>query len=150
VLAVACIAVSVVPVVHSLNRGLWIGLGVAAVYAAVRLALAGRLWAIGALALAGVAVAGALVVTPLGTVVTGGGNGDGTEGVLGKHLIGTYLHGSLLPRNPQVADRMLFWVTGGLPELDTELEIRLHDERLHQGRARGVRKWWQDRMLARG
>jgi hypothetical protein len=70
VLAVACIAVSVVPVVHSLNRGLWIGLGVAAVYAAVRLAFAGRLWAIGALALAGVAVAGALVATPLGTVVT--------------------------------------------------------------------------------
>lgn len=89
-------------------------------------------------------------VTPLGTVITGGGNGDGTEGVLGKHLIGTYLHGSLLPRNPQVADRMLWWVTGGLPELDTELEIRLHDARVHQGRARGVRKCWQDRMLARG
>jgi hypothetical protein len=70
VLAVACLAVSVVPVVHSLNRGLWIGLGVAAVYAAVRLALAGRVWAIGALALAGVAVAGALVATPLGTVVS--------------------------------------------------------------------------------
>ena len=89
-------------------------------------------------------------VEPLGKVVTGGGNGDGTEGVLGERLIGTYLHGSLLPRNPQVADRMLTWVTGGLPELDTDLETRLHDERLQQGRARGLRKWWQDRMLARG
>ncbi|MEJ3743844.1 hypothetical protein WEI85_11195 [Actinomycetes bacterium KLBMP 9797] len=69
--ALACLAVSVVPVVHSLNRGLWIGLGVAAAYAAVRLALAGRLWAIGALTLAGVAVAGALAVTPLGDVVNG-------------------------------------------------------------------------------
>ncbi len=34
---------------YSLNRGLWIGLGVAAVYVAVRLALAGRLWVLGAL-----------------------------------------------------------------------------------------------------
>ncbi|WP_334623377.1 O-antigen ligase family protein [Micromonospora sp. CPCC 206061] len=70
VLAAACLAASVVPVVHSLNRGLWIGLGVAAVYVAVRLALAGRVWAIGAMALAGVAVAGALAVTPLGNVVS--------------------------------------------------------------------------------
>jgi len=89
-------------------------------------------------------------VTPLGRVLAGGGNGDGTEGVLGKRLIGTYLHGSVLPRNPQLADRMLSWVTGGLPELDTTLETRLHDERLHAGRAHGARKWWQDRMLARG
>ena len=43
-------AVAVLPVVHSLNRGLWIGLGVAAGYVALRLALGGRLWAIGAVA----------------------------------------------------------------------------------------------------
>jgi hypothetical protein len=91
-------------------------------------------------------------VEPLGKVVAGGGNGDGsgTEGVLGTRLIGTYLHGSVLPRNPQLADRMLWWVMGGLPELDTDVERRLHDERVHAGSAKGVRKWWQDRLLARG
>jgi len=69
-LALACLAVSVIPVVISLNRGLWIGLGLAAVYAAVRLALAGRFWAIGALAAALLAVGAALAVTPLGDVVS--------------------------------------------------------------------------------
>jgi lipid II isoglutaminyl synthase (glutamine-hydrolysing) len=91
-------------------------------------------------------------VDPLGKVVAGGGNGDGsgTEGVLGTRIIGTYLHGSVLPRNPQLADRMLWWVTGGLPELDSELERRLHDQRVDAGSAKGLRKWWQDRLLARG
>jgi CobQ-like glutamine amidotransferase family enzyme len=56
----------------------------------------------------------------------------------------------VLPRNPQLADRILGWVTGGLPELDSELENRLRRERLRAGGATGVRKWWQDRMLARG
>jgi hypothetical protein len=70
VLAVACLAVSVIPVVISLNRGLWIGLGVAALYAAVRLALAGRVWVIGVLIAALAAIGAALVVTPLGDVVT--------------------------------------------------------------------------------
>jgi hypothetical protein len=68
-LALACLAVSVIPVVHSLNRGLWIGLGVAAVYAALRLALAGRGWAVGALLVVAVLLAGAVAVTPLGDVV---------------------------------------------------------------------------------
>jgi hypothetical protein len=45
---------------------------------------------------------------------------------------------------------MLWWVTGGIPELDTTLETNLHDERLRMGRAKGLRKWWRDRMLARG
>ena len=69
-LAVACLAVSVVPVVISLNRGLWIGLGVAALYAAVRLALTGRVWVVGALLAALAALGAALAVTPLGDVVT--------------------------------------------------------------------------------
>ncbi|HEU5111483.1 MAG TPA: hypothetical protein VFT95_23320, partial [Micromonosporaceae bacterium] len=68
-LGLACLAVSIVPAVHSLNRGLWIGLAVAATYAAVRLALAGRAWAIAALAGTAVVLAGALAVTPLGDVV---------------------------------------------------------------------------------
>lgn len=44
--------------------------------------------------------------TPLGTVINGFGNNgkDGTEGILYKNLIGTYLHGPLLPKNPILAD----------------------------------------------
>ncbi|MGS0764742.1 type 1 glutamine amidotransferase [Syntrophomonas curvata] len=43
---------------------------------------------------------------PLGRVVKGFGNNgeDGCEGISYKNLIGTYLHGPLLPKNPSVAD----------------------------------------------
>ncbi|MEX2254285.1 MAG: glutamine amidotransferase [Acidimicrobiia bacterium] len=93
---------------------------------------------------------------PLGRVVTGGGNGDGSgaDGVLGERLLCTYMHGPVLPRNPQLADRLLAWVTtpggSGLPELDSDLEQRLRAERLHAGSATGIRKWWQDHLLTRG
>jgi hypothetical protein len=91
-------------------------------------------------------------VEPLGRVLAGGGNGDGTEteGVLAERLIGTYLHGPVLPRNPRLADRILGWLTGGLPALDSDIEERLHAKRLEEGRITGARKWWHDRMLARG
>lgn len=44
-----------------------------------------------------------------GTVVKGGGNNgqDGTEGAVYKNAIGTYMHGSLLPKNPLLADWLL-------------------------------------------
>ena len=48
--------------------------------------------------------------TPLGrSVVAGTGNDgvDGTEGVLHKGLVGTYLHGPALPKNPELADWLL-------------------------------------------
>ena len=43
---------------------------------------------------------------PFGKVVSGAGNDgqDGTEGAVTREVIGTYLHGSLLPKNPAVAD----------------------------------------------
>ena len=44
---------------------------------------------------------------PLGTVPYGTGNGDGTEGAVDGSFIGTHLHGPVLARNPQLADRML-------------------------------------------
>lgn len=69
VLAAAALIAAIIPVVHSLNRGLWIGLGFAVAYVAVRQALRGRL---GALIFAGVAVTAlglALVLSPLGDVV---------------------------------------------------------------------------------
>ncbi|PXA67564.1 type 1 glutamine amidotransferase [Cryobacterium arcticum] len=43
----------------------------------------------------------------LGTVRSGTGNGDGTEGTVEGSFIGTHLHGPVLARNPQLADRML-------------------------------------------
>lgn len=46
---------------------------------------------------------------PLGRVVCGNGNNgrDGFEGVIWKNVLATYLHGPLLPRNPQVCDFLL-------------------------------------------
>lgn len=46
---------------------------------------------------------------PLGHVVKGAGNNgqDNTEGVVYKNVIGSYLHGSLLPKNPAIADFLI-------------------------------------------
>jgi CobQ-like glutamine amidotransferase family enzyme len=46
---------------------------------------------------------------PLGRVVKGHGNngGDGFEGVRDGNLIGTYLHGPLLPKNAWLADHLI-------------------------------------------
>lgn len=46
---------------------------------------------------------------PFGKVVFGHGNNekDGVEGVLYKNIIGTYLHGPLLPKNPHVCDYLI-------------------------------------------
>ena len=46
---------------------------------------------------------------PLGTVRVGRGNNgrDGTEGAIHKNAIGCYLHGSVLPKNPELADWLL-------------------------------------------
>lgn len=48
-------------------------------------------------------------VMPLGRTVVGAGNNgeDGTEGAVYKGAIGCYLHGSLLPKNPWLADHLL-------------------------------------------
>jgi len=48
-------------------------------------------------------------LAPLGRVVRGAGNNgeDGTEGVVAGNVFGTYLHGSLLPKNPHFADLLL-------------------------------------------
>lgn len=46
---------------------------------------------------------------PFAKVIKGFGNNgeDGTEGVVYKNAIGCYLHGPLLPKNPQVADYLI-------------------------------------------
>ena len=46
---------------------------------------------------------------PLGKVLYGSGNDgeSGYEGVIDKNVIGTYLHGPLLPKNPQITDYLI-------------------------------------------
>ena len=48
-------------------------------------------------------------VQPLGRVVAGFGNNgeDGGEGAICHNVVGTYLHGSLLPKNPKLADHVI-------------------------------------------
>ena len=50
---------------------------------------------------------------PLARVLTGVGNGDGTEGAYAGRVLGTYLHGPALVRNPGLADLLLGWAVGG-------------------------------------
>jgi len=46
---------------------------------------------------------------PFATVLKGAGNNakDGHEGACYKNVIGTYLHGSILPKNPKLADFLI-------------------------------------------
>lgn len=62
-------ALSLVPIVASLNRGLWLSLIAAAAYASVRYALAGRVRPLMVVLWAGVIISLTLVLTPLGDVV---------------------------------------------------------------------------------
>ncbi|GAA4923168.1 hypothetical protein GCM10025331_02500 [Actinoplanes utahensis] len=68
-LAVIFLAVSVAPAIASLNRGLWIGVGLLLVYVALRYVLAGRLWILLLLPVVGGLLALAVTATPLGTTV---------------------------------------------------------------------------------
>lgn len=46
-------------------------------------------------------------LTPLGTVAQGTGNDSVVDGVTTQRIIGTYMHGPVLARNPQLADLLL-------------------------------------------
>jgi CobQ-like glutamine amidotransferase family enzyme len=72
----------------------------------------------------------------LGKVVKGFGNNgrDGLEGVRRDNLIGTYLHGPLLPKNAWLADRLIQMALGRgqgsepqLEPLDDSLEAAAHE-----------------------
>jgi CobQ-like glutamine amidotransferase family enzyme len=82
---------------------------------------------------------------PLGRTVVGAGNNgeDGTEGAVYEGAIGCYLHGSLLPKNPWLADRLLshairhrFGSAAPLAALDDRLEEDAH--KAVEARIRGV------------
>lgn len=73
---------------------------------------------------------------PLGKVTRGFGNNgdDGTEGCLYKNSIGCYMHGSLLPKNPKLADWLIqkaleikYGKEVNLKPLDDILENKAHD-----------------------
>ena len=73
---------------------------------------------------------------PLGRVIRGFGNNgkDGREGVRRANMIGTYLHGPLLPKNAWLADRLIelalarrLGTPPQLEPLDDELERAAHE-----------------------
>jgi lipid II isoglutaminyl synthase (glutamine-hydrolysing) len=66
---------------------------------------------------------------PLGRVLSGHGNNgrDGHEGVLRETVVGTYLHGPLLPKNAWFADWLIETALGRtLEPLDDRLETDAH------------------------
>jgi CobQ-like glutamine amidotransferase family enzyme len=70
---------------------------------------------------------------PLARVTLGVGNGDGTEGAYAGKVLGTYLHGPVLVRNPGLADLLLTWAAGPLAPMtaaDENWAHRLREERL--------------------
>lgn len=84
-------------------------------------------------------------VQPLGRVVTGdGNNGDGWEGAVYKNTFGTYMHGSLLPKNPKFADHLLTLALRrghgelALEPLDDTVENEAHAEALRLSTRRGI------------
>ena len=72
-------------------------------------------------------------VKPLGEVVVGYGNNgkDGTEGARRLNAYGTYLHGSLLPKNPWLTDQLIL---GALRQTDESFELEPLDDTT-EGRA---------------
>jgi CobQ-like glutamine amidotransferase family enzyme len=86
---------------------------------------------------------------PFGRVIAGFGNDgeSGFEGCRSGRVIGTYLHGPLLPRNPWLADWLLAQAIahgsgGDPPELEPlpdELETRAHEVSAARARSRGGR-----------
>lgn len=72
--------------------------------------------------------------TPLGKVLYGNGNNgtDGYEGVMYKNVIATYLHGSLLPKNPVLSDHIIKkmleqrGLSTDLSPLDDSIELDAH------------------------
>ena len=75
----------------------------------------------------------------LGRVRSGHGNNaeDGFEGAVYRNAIGTYIHGSLLPKNPALADHVL---TLALQRRHADLTLAAIDDRAeHRAHAAALR-----------
>src|SRR5204862_2903960 len=79
----------------------------------------------------------------LGRVRIGSGNngGDGTEGCVQGGVVGTYLHGSLLPKNPHLADYLIRRAhrrrgMAELAALDDSIELAAHAKILERAQPR--------------
>jgi CobQ-like glutamine amidotransferase family enzyme len=80
---------------------------------------------------------------PLGRVVIGNGNNgsDGHEGFIQGGVIGSYLHGSLLPKNPHLADHLIRGAlkrrgVDELSPLDDSAELAAHELILQRAQRR--------------
>ncbi len=74
---------------------------------------------------------------PLAEVEVGVCNGGEppTDGAVQGHVLGTYLHGPLLPRNPELADLLLGWALGvELEPLSNEFADLARRERIAEAR----------------
>ena len=76
---------------------------------------------------------------PLGKVLLGNGNNgsDGHEGAIQGGVLGTYMHGSLLPKNPHLADYLIRAAlrrrgVDELSRLDDSVELAAHDRILQR------------------
>jgi CobQ-like glutamine amidotransferase family enzyme len=78
---------------------------------------------------------------PFGEVVVGHGNNgeDRTEGARTHHVVGTYLHGPLLPANPALADALLGWAAEAATGRPFEPGA-LDDRTAREARTRQVRR----------
>jgi CobQ-like glutamine amidotransferase family enzyme len=95
---------------------------------------------------------------PLARVLAGYGNNgeDGTEGAVVNNVYGTYLHGSLLPKNPAFADHLLllalrrrYGADVVLTPLDDALEAHAHATAARVARTDATRGHGVGRTLAR-
>ena len=88
-------------------------------------------------------------VKPLGMVLAGGGNNgeDGTEGVRYHNVFGSYSHGPILPKNPELCDEILrtalirkYGTDEALTPLEDSFEQLAHESilrRVLEGRVSG-------------
>jgi CobQ-like glutamine amidotransferase family enzyme len=98
---------------------------------------------------------------PFGTVKLGYGNNgqDNEEGIIYKNIIGSYLHGPLLPKNPHIADYLILkalknkYELDKLPPLNDNIEIKARTSiakkliKLHQKKESS--KYWKYKKVVK-
>jgi hypothetical protein len=72
---------------------------------------------------------------------TGNGGTPPTDGAIQARVVGTYLHGPVLPRNPELADLLLAWALGRRPseltplgDLESRFAAAVRSERIAEAR----------------